>query len=43
MVLILRLKTTLIYRDCNLEINDSGDNPEHDLMIHYNNLQNNLM
>ena len=38
MLLILLLKISLIIKECNIEVDDSGDHPDHKLMIHYNNL-----
>ena len=38
MLLILQLKKTLIFRECNIEIHDSSDHPEHEIMLHYNKL-----
>ena len=42
-VINLQLKMTLICRKCNIEIDDSGEHPEHELMTHYNNLHKKLL
>ena len=36
-------KMTLICRQCNIEIDDRSDHPEHELMTHYSNFHNNLI
>ena len=42
-LLILKLKMMIICRECDIEIDASNGYLEHELMNHYNNLQNNLI
>ena len=42
-LIILHLKMMIIDRECNIEIDNSGDHPEHEQMIHYYNLNYNLI